>query len=374
MAEGGASGRGDGHVDGHGAGGEGARGLPGRLGRLFEASAPGGPDGARALDLVTLGRVGMDLYAREPDVDFAEVSGFDKGIGGSPGLIAIGAAALGLRAGIVSRVSDDVVGRYVTDDLARRGIDVSGVATDSSGTRTSLALTELRAEGCAVVIYRNDAADLALTAADVDASRIGEARALAVSGTALSREPSRSAALRAVQLAADAGTAVVLDLDYRAYTWASVAEAGEVYAALAPRADVLIGNREEFAVLGIPESASAREVGARCLVGETSTVLVKAGADGSEVFTIDGDAFAQAPFAVDTVKPFGAGDAYAAATIAGLVEGRSLRESVRRGAAAAAIVVSSRACADAMPDAAALDAFLAARAAPSSPPTDAVRP
>ena len=304
----------------------------------------------------------MDLYAREPDVDFAEVSGFDRGVGGSPGLIAIGAAALGARAGVVSRVSDDVVGGYVLGHLRKRGIDVSGIALDASGTRTSLALTELRAEGCAVVIYRNAAADLALTPADVERSRVGQTRALLVSGTALSAEPSRSAALRAVELASDAGAAIALDLDYRAYTWASVAEAGEVLAALAPRADLLIGNREEFAVLGVPASASAREVGARCLAGDTSVVLVKAGAEGSEVFAADGDAFAQPPFPVDTVKPFGAGDAYAAATLAGLLEGGGLRESVRRGAAAAAIVVSSRACAEAMPTAAALDDFLAARA------------
>lgn len=318
-------------------------------------------DSARDLDAICVGRVGLDLYARELDTDFAEVTGFDKHVGGSPGLIAIGLAKLGARSAVLSRVSDDMIGRYVISYLDGYGVDTSGIRLDASGTRTSLAITEMRAEHCGVVIYRNDAADLALSVDDIDESQIARTRLLVVSGTALSRDPSRSATMHAISLARRHGASVVLDLDYRAYTWQSLAEAGDVYADAARHASILVGNREEFAVLGIPESASGAAVAEACLGSTTGLVLVKAGGAGSEVFTRDGQAFAQAVFEVDVTKPFGAGDAYAAATLASLAEGRALEESVRRGAAAAAIVVAAASCAEASPNAEELDRFLAAR-------------
>lgn len=313
---------------------------------------------ARDIDVMTLGRVGLDLYAREHDTDFAQVSGFDKHVGGSPGLIAIGAAKLGKRSAILTRVSDDMVGRYVVERLQQGGVSTEGVTLDASGTRTSLAITEMRSDGCSVVIYRNDAADLALSPNDIDAALVQRARVLLVSGTALSREPSRAATLRAVDIATEQGVAVALDLDYRAYTWASEAEAGSVYRALAPRCAILIGNREEFAVLGVPASADAAEVARVCLGSVTGLVLVKAGADGSDAFLTDGSTLHQPIFSVRATKPFGAGDAYAAAVLDALLDGRALADALQRGAAAAAIVVAGSSCDDAMPTPDELTRFL----------------
>jgi len=301
------------------------------------------------IDVLTLGRVGLDLYAREHDTDFTEVTGFDKHVGGSPGLIAIGAAKLGKRAAILTRVSDDMVGRYVVQRLRSGGVITDGVALDASGTRTTLALTEMRADGCQVVIYRNDAADLALCEADIDASLVRRARVLLISGTALSREPSRAAAQRAMAIAGAAGIPIALDLDYRAYTWASVDEAGSVYRTAAAGASILIGNREEFAVLGVPDNASAAEVAQACPSERTALVLVKAGGQGSDAFLAGAAAHRQPIFAVEVTKPFGAGDAYAAALLCGLLDGQDLPQALRRGAAAAAIVVAGTSCDDAMP-------------------------
>ena len=316
-------------------------------------------DQTRSLDAVCLGRAGMDLYAIEHDTDLADVSGFEKHVGGSPALIAIGMAKLGARSALVSRVSDDVIGRFVRQRVSDFGVDVQSVALDATGTRTSLAVTEMRADGCAVVIYRNAAADLALEPDDVDEAQIAAARTLLVSGTALSAEPSRSAARRAIDAAVRHGTHVVLDLDYRAYTWASTNEARDVYARLAREAAILVGNREEFAVLGIPESATPDEVAAACLGGRTSLVFVKDGDAGSEVFSSNGHHFSQGVFDVAVTKPFGAGDAYLSTILASLVSGQSLEEAVRRGAASAAIVVAGTSCAEAMPDAQQLETFLA---------------
>lgn len=316
-------------------------------------------DATRSLDAVCVGRAGLDLYAREHDTDFAAVTGFEKHVGGSPALIAIGMAKLGARSALVSRVSDDVIGRFVRQKVAGYGVDARSVALDASGTRTSLAVTEMRADGCAVVIYRNQAADLALEPGDIDEAQIASSRTLVISGTALSTEPSRSAVRRAIDLAGRHGTFVVLDLDYRPYTWTSASEAREVYARVVRESAIVVGNREEYAVLGIPESAPPEEVAGACLGGRTALVMVKDGGSGSEVFSASGHHFRQAVFDVDVTKPFGAGDAYLSTILAALVSGIPLEEAVRRGAASAAIVVAGNSCADAMPDAQELDAFLA---------------
>lgn len=311
----------------------------------------------RSLDVLCLGRAGMDLYARERGTDFADVTGFDKHVGGSPANIAVGLARLGARAGVVTKLSEDVVGRYVHGFLAAEGVDVRGAAFDASGTRTSLALTEMRPEGCAVVIYRNDAADLALAPDDVDEALVRDAHVLVVSGTALSREPSRSAALKAVR----AASRVVLDLDYRAYTWPSVEEAGRVCSEAASLAWMLVGNREEFSVLGLPDDVDGDEIAARCLGAVTRVVAVKAGGAGATLHTADGTRHVQPIDAVDVVKPFGAGDAWLAAFLAAALDGADLATCARRGAAAAAIVVAGDACSSSSPTRAELDAFVAAR-------------
>jgi len=326
---------------------------------LSTLAARGDADAAgRDIDVLTLGRVGLDLYAREHDTDFADVTGFDKHVGGSPGLIAIGVAKLGKRSAILTRVSDDMIGRYVAQRLAGGGVSTDGVRFDDSGTRTTLALTEMRADGCQVVIYRNDSADLALCEDDIDEALVRRARVLLVSGTALSREPSRSAARRAMSIAVAAGIPVALDLDYRAYTWASRSEAGEVTRQAAAHASILIGNREEFEVLGVPASATAAEVARACLDGTTALVLVKAGAAGSDAFLSDGTAHRQPVFAVEATKPFGAGDAYAASVLSCLLDGQGVARALRDGAAAAAIVVAGSSCDDAMPTNDELNQFL----------------
>ncbi len=316
-------------------------------------------DPSRSLDAVCLGRVGMDLYAREHDTDLADVTGFEKHVGGSPALISIGMAKLGARAALISRVSDDAIGHFVKQKVKAYGVDTQSVYLDTSGTRTSLAVTEMRADTCAVVIYRNAAADLALEPADIDEGQIAAARTVVISGTALCAEPSRSAVLRAIELADRHGTFVVLDLDYRAYTWASTDQARDVYAQVAKQAAMLVGNREEFAVLGIPESAAAQDVARACLNGRTELVLVKDGGAGSEVFTSCGQHFLQEVFEVDVIKPFGAGDAFLSTILASLFDGVSLQQAVRRGAGSAAIVVSASSCDNAMPSVAELDTFLA---------------
>ena len=312
---------------------------------------------------ICLGRAGLDLYARERGVPFAEAATFEKHVGGSPANIAFGLARLGVATAFVGRVSDDMIGRWVRDALAAEGIDVSALALDASGTRTSLAVTEMRPEDCGVVIHRHAAADLALSVDDLDPDALAAAELLVLSGTALAAEPSRAAALEAARLARAGGARVVLDLDYRAYTWPSLDVARDVYGRAVAAADVVIGNEEEVDVLR-PTSLAAGD--ARALVdflraSGVSLVCLKAGAAGSTAWPGDGEPVRQRAFAVDALKPFGAGDAYAASVVAGLLAGEPLAATLERAAAAAAIVVASASCGDASPDRATIDAFVAAR-------------
>jgi 5-dehydro-2-deoxygluconokinase len=220
--------------------------------------------------------------------------------------------------------------------------------------RTSLAVVETRAENCQSVIYRNNAADLALDKEDIEHVHFDGFGALIVTGTALAVEPSRSATLLAIARARDAGVAVVLDVDYRPYSWSSAAEATRVCRAAAVASDIVVGNDVEFDVM-------AGGGGGLDLAGELaagrSAVIYKMGERGSISFA--GEQRFEIPIVhVEALKPTGAGDAFMAGLVTGLASGHDLPHAVRRGTAAAAIVVTRVGCAPASPTSEELDDFI----------------
>ena len=333
-----------------------------------------GPDfpAGRALDLICLGRAGVDFYAQQDGVALEDVVTFRKSVGGSPANVATQLARLGGRAAILSMVSDDGFGRYVRRFLADNQVDVSALKTDTTGALNSTSFTEMRPEQCKVIIYRRDAADLQLQPADIDRDFIASARALLVTGTALSASPSREAAWHAMDLARQAGTRVVLDIDYRPYGWHNANEAAVTLRLACSLADIVIGNREEYDVLEQLEQlmpsaerddhASARRV----LSGMTQVAVVKDGQRGCRVFQRDGSQLDMGIYPVQARKPFGSGDAFAGALLWALFEGRDWTHATRCGAAAAALNVSRDACAEAMATKIELTQFMAQHAAPAA--------
>ncbi|MEO6301027.1 MAG: 5-dehydro-2-deoxygluconokinase [Paracoccaceae bacterium] len=305
---------------------------------------------------VVLGRVGMDLYADPPGTQIESATGFFSAIGGSAGNIAVALARQGANAALLTRVSDDAVGRFCRAELARYGVETNLVGMASGGTRTSLAVTETRAIGCQTVLYRNNAADFALQSEDVAAVDFAPVAALVVTGTALAAEPSRSATLLAMEQARIAGALTVLDLDYRAYSWRSQAEATSICLAAARNADIVVGNDEEFGLL-------AGDIDKGCKLAQSLVhagpllAVYKRGAEGCVTFTPD-FSFETGIFAVKSLKPMGAGDGFMGGFLAGLAQGNTLEAAVRRGAATAAIIVAGIGCAPASPDRAELDHFL----------------
>lgn len=306
---------------------------------------------------LVLGRVGMDLNADPPGTRIEGARQFTASIGGSAGNIAAALARQDARAGMLTCLSDDPVGRFCLAELARYGVGTGHVRVVSGQTRTSLALTETVATQCQTVLYRNGAADFELNEDDVSTVDYGALAALVVTGTALAAEPSRAAAFRAMTLARGAGALVVLDIDFRAYSWPTTAEASRVCATAAGAADIVIGNDEEFGLLaGRAEDGPAF---ARSLAAQSALLTVyKRGSAGCTTFTAD-LSFETPVYPVTALKPTGAGDGFLAGLLAGLARGHTIDNAVRRGAATAAIVVSGVGCAPASPDCATLDRFIA---------------
>lgn len=314
---------------------------------------------------VVLGRVGMDLTAEPLGVAVPEATGMMVSMGGSSANIAAGLVKLGCDAALVTCVSDDGVGHYCLNQLDTYGIGRDHVRAIRGEERTSLAVVDARTLGHNTVIYRNNAADFQMSLADVEAVDYARFGALITTGTVFAAEPSRSAALRALEMARAAGLTVVFDIDYRPYSWPSPEVASEVLTRAAALSDVIVGNDEEFDFMAGGQGkglAKARALAA----GAAGIVVYKRGPEGAITFA-DGDEIETGIFKVDALKPTGAGDSFMAGFLATLGAGAPVRDAILKGSACAAIVVANPGCAPAMPDAAELATFLSTHPGPTAP-------
>jgi 5-dehydro-2-deoxygluconokinase len=306
----------------------------------------------------------MDFYAEPPGTPLAEATTFTAALGGSSANIAVAICRQGGKAALLTSVSDDPVGRFCIGQLARYGVDTHHVRPVGGEARNSLAVVDTNGPDTQSVIYRNNAADFQMTAADVMAVDMSGYGALVTTGTVLASEPSRGATFAAFDTARKAGVPVVFDLDYRPYSWPDAETSARTYAHTARMCDIIIGNDDEFGVLA--RNYDDGLAAARALAAEGKTVVYKMGHRGA--ITLTGDAeFRTGIYPVKALKPTGAGDAFMGGFLIALAGGQSLRESVLRGSATAAIVVTRVGCAPAMPDSAELDAFIAAHPGPSNP-------
>lgn len=315
----------------------------------------------RRYDVLAMGRSLIDLYARETGVPFASVSTFAAYVGGCPANISVGARRLGLRTGLLTAVGDDLVGDFVLEFLRREDVDVR-FAPRKAGRRTSAVLLALESpERSSLVAYRDNCADLELTIDDVGAAPIDASRALLITGTGLTREPSLGATLFAAERARAAGTRVVLDLDYRADYWPGVQTYGEAISRALPFVDVAIGTTEEVraALFSVnPDAArphasapAGRELAAidGLLAGGPEALVMKRGAESTLVYLRGGACVEAAAFRVDVCNLLGAGDAFASGFLYGWLKGWDWPRAARMGNACGAMVVTRHGCANFMP-------------------------
>lgn len=307
----------------------------------------------RRFDVVALGRVGIDMYANDVNCPMEEIKSFSPYIGGSPANIAMGTAKLGLKTGFIGKIAPDSFSRFIISRFQRAGIDTGGLAYSGSDTNTQIAVSELLSpEKANIIFYRSHVADLLLEPADVREEYIAGAKLLLISGTALAASPSREAVFTAIEYALRNQVCIMMDIDYRPFTWKSREESAVYYDLACEKCDVLLGTREEFDVIeGIacPGNRDDRRTAERLFARRAKVVVVKHGKDGSAGFTKDGSVYEGVIFPAKVINTFGAGDAYAASFINGLLDGCDVGECMRCGAAASSIVISRNDCSDAMP-------------------------
>jgi 5-dehydro-2-deoxygluconokinase len=301
------------------------------------------------LEVLTVGRVGVDLYPEQSGVPLAQVRTFAKSLGGTATNVAVGAARLGRRAAVLTKVGDDGFGEYVRAALAGFGVDTSHVGT-APGLRTPVVFCELNPpEDPPLLFYRQPIApDLTITAGDVPWDVVRSVPLLWATGTGVSVEPARGTqhAMLAHRGSLGQHRHTVLDLDWRPMFWPSPAQAREQYARMLPHVSAVVGNRAEVEVA--VGTAQPQEAARRLLDAGVGLVMVKCGADGVLVATAGGTAMVP-PHRVEVVCGLGAGDAFGAALVHGLLAGWGPVATAEYANAAGAIVASRLACADAMP-------------------------
>ena len=315
---------------------------------------------AGKLEVLTVGRVGVDLYP-EQQGPLADVRTFAKSLGGTATNVAVGAARLGRRTAVLTKVGDDGFGAFVRTALAGFGVDPAYVGT-SADLHTPVVFCELNPpEDPPLLFYRDPIApDLTLTSADVPWDVVVDVPLLWVTGTGVSVEPARGTQLemlaRRGRPAAGTGRHTVLDLDWRPMFWPSPEHARAEYEAMLEHVDVVVGNRAEAEVaVGTADPVEA----ARLLLDRgVELAMIKKGGEGVLVATEAGMTTV-APHRVEVVCGLGAGDAFGAALAHGLLAGWDPVDIAEHANAAGAIVASRLACADAMPTLAELDRLVA---------------
>jgi 5-dehydro-2-deoxygluconokinase len=306
-------------------------------------------------EVLTVGRVSVDLYPEQIGVTLAEVRTFRKMLGGSPTNVAVAAARLGRRAAVVTKVGDDPFGDYVRRALTDFGVDASLVGTHPT-LRTPLAFCEIfPPDRFPLLFYREPRApDLEL---DDLGGAASEAALLWTTGTGLSDEPSRSATLAALRRRGRRPFAVH-DLDYRAVFWSSPDDAARWNREALGHATVVVGNTKEVAVTLGEELAAERAARALLELGPELAV-VKLGENGALGATRE-QAVVAPPIEIEVVNGLGAGDGFGGALCHGLLAGWPLEQTLRFANAAGALVASRLGCADDMPTAAEVEELLCA--------------
>jgi 5-dehydro-2-deoxygluconokinase len=296
-------------------------------------------------DLITMGRVGVDLYPEQIGVPLANVQTFAKSLGGSATNVAVAAARLGARAAVITKVGDDPFGPYVRSALRGFGVDDAFVGTHPT-LRTPVVFCEIfPPDDFPLLFYREPTApDMTLAPEELDLGAIRDARVFWTTGTGLSAEPSRTATLEA--LAARAGGITIHDLDHRPMFWDDEREAGRAARAALGHATVAVGNRDEAAV---PTGTRDPDEAADALLElGVELAIVKRGPEGVLART-HAERVEVPPVPVDVVCGLGAGDAFGGALVYGLLKDWPLERTLRLANAAGSHVAGRLACADAMP-------------------------
>ena len=329
----------------------------------------------RRLDLICIGRAAVDLYGDQVGGRLEDMLSFSKYLGGCAANIAVGTARLGIRSAMIARVGDEAMGRFVREQLAREGVDVSHVTTDPRRLTALVVLGIRDRRHSPHIFYRTDCADMALEATDIDPAFVASAAALLVTGTHFSTPKVEEASRTAMGYARDARTRIIFDIDYRPSLWGLAGHgAGEErfieservtrrLQTLLPDCDLVVGTEEEINIAG-GGTDTLQSVRAIRALSPDAAIVVKRGPMGCVVF--DGpipdsleEGIRGPGFPVEVFNTLGAGDGFMSGFLRGWLRGEPLERCCAFANACGALVVSRHGCCPASPSWPELRHFLA---------------
>ena len=311
------------------------------------------------LDVITIGRASVDLYGQQIGGRLEDMASFSKAVGGCPANIAIGTARLGLKSALITRVGDEHMGRFIREQLAREGVEVAGVATDSARLTALVVLGVRDDKTFPLIFYRDNCADSALDESDIDEALIARAHAIVITGTHFARANTAAAQKKAMTLARKHGAKICFDIDYRPNLWGLAGhgageeryvKSGEVTALLRPilqDCDLIVGTEEEMMIAGGADDplTALRNVRA----GSPAMLVLKRGPMGCLVFpgaipaSLE-DGIKGPGFPVEVFNVLGAGDAFMSGFLRGYLRDEPVETCCAYANAGGAFAVSRLLC------------------------------
>ncbi len=309
----------------------------------------------RRLDVITIGRCSVDLYGQQIGSRLEDVTSFAKSVGGCPANIAIGAARLGLQSGLITRVGDEQMGRFVKEQMAREGVALDGIATDPTRLTALVLLSVENDKSFPLIFYRDNCADSALSEDDIDEAFVASAAAVLVTGTHFATPGAAAAQRKAMRIARAHGARVIFDIDYRPNLWglAGHAAGDERYIksdrvsahlkAILPDCDLIVGTEEEVHIAaGSEDTLEALNI-IRTL--SNAVIVLKRGPMGCVVYpgaipdAIENGIAGQG-FPIEVYNVLGAGDSFMSGFLRGFLRGEDHAVSASWANACGAFAVS----------------------------------
>jgi 5-dehydro-2-deoxygluconokinase len=311
------------------------------------------------LDVITIGRSSVDLYGQQIGSRLEDVTSFAKSVGGCPSNIAIGTARLGLKPGLITRVGDEQMGRFIKEQMAREGVALDGIKTDPQRLTSLVLLSVENDKTFPLIFYRDNCADSALSEEDIDPSFIARSNAILVTGTHFARPNTDAAQRKAMRIAKELGRKIVIDIDYRPNLWGLAGHAaGEERYIKSDRVsqhlqtvlsdcDLIVGTEEEVHIAAGEEDTLAALRKIRSL--SKATIVLKRGPMGCVVFPdaipakIE-DGIIGKGFPIEVYNVLGAGDAFLSGFLRGFLRGEPHATSATWANACGAFAVSRLMC------------------------------
>ncbi len=327
----------------------------------------------RRLDVITIGRCSVDLYGQQIGSRLEDVTSFAKSIGGCPSNIAVGTARLGLRSGLITRVGDEQMGRFVKEQLAREGVSLDGIATDPRRLTSLVLLSVENDKTFPLIFYRDNCADSALSEADIEEEFIRSSASVLVTGTHFATPHTDAAQRKAMRIAKAHGAKVILDIDYRPNLWGLAGhgageeryiksdKVSEHMKSILPGCDLIVGTEEEVHIAaGSEDTLEALRI-IRHL--SAAVIVLKRGPMGCVVYPgAIPDALNKGivgkGFPIEVYNVLGAGDSFMSGFLRGWLRGEDHAVSATWANACGAFAVSRLLCAPEIPSWEELQFFL----------------